>query len=50
MRRAANRWPVMAALVLAWPVGAVAADPVFNSGDLLMFGVAALFVIGVRRG
>lgn len=46
MRR---RWPALVALVLAWPVGVAAAAPVINSGDLLVWGIAALFIYGVVR-
>lgn len=44
-----RRWPALVALVLAWPVGVAAAAPVINSGDLLVWGIAALFTYGVVR-
>lgn len=49
VRRAATRWPAVVALVAAWPVGVAAAAPGFNSGDLLVWGIAALFAFGVTR-
>lgn len=44
-----RRWPALVALVLAWPVGVAAAVPVINGGDLLVWGIAALFTWGVSR-
>lgn len=44
-----RRWPVVVALVAAWPVGVAAAEPVVNSADLLLLAVAGLFVWGWAR-
>ena len=44
-----RRWPVVAAVAAAWPVGVAAGGPVFNSADLLVWAVAGLFVYGVCR-
>lgn len=49
LRRAATRWPAVVAVIAAFPVGLAAADPVFNSGDLLVWGIAAMFAFGVSR-
>lgn len=42
-------WPIWLAVVLAWPVGIAAAEPVVNGADLLLVGIGALFVWGVAR-
>lgn len=44
-----RRWPALVAVILAWPVGALAADPVVNGADLAISGVCVMFVIGVCR-
>jgi len=49
VKRAATRWPVLVALVAAYPVGVAAAAPIFNSADLLVWAVGAVFVWGVAK-
>lgn len=44
-----RRWPVLAALALAWPIGVAAAAPGINSADLLILGVGFVFVWGWWR-